>query len=545
MKKNYHHKINIHYIHNIKDDKSVMKINKLKYYVTNTYNICFKDYFCEWSGNYKGLPHVTEATMLRIFIPELLKCEKTLYLDIDIIVNMNLKDIYNIDCGEKGISLKSSINEKWKKLTGKTSGNCGVMMMDLETLRKNNFVEKCLKIHSETNEHDQYIINVYCDGNHGILEPHQNIFLNQDDYLVENHKDYILHYAGPLKPYFHNTGKYQYIWDQFIPNKYLTDKINFGVIIYNNDCHRYASSNIGDYIQSLAAINIYKKIIEMINNVNYEIEDFLETMMKNNIPNFNFVFIKRDNIEDSQSFFHLKNIITIMNGWWLQPCDEDSNIMFHIPKNIKPIFTSFHISNQKLLNQKNIKILKKNEPIGCRDISTFETLKSKNIECYFSGCLTTTIDFYKWKNLSNITYFVDTVPNLKEFEYISHCNKRFKNIKHDEGMFIALRMLKKYSESKNVITSRLNCYIPCLAMDVPVEFISPSGDKNISTWGSKNRFEGLKNLSKDSTELNKMSKNLNKTLIFNIMTNIFKHVQNIGKLNIGNKIIYYNEEKKI
>jgi hypothetical protein len=42
-----------------------------------------------------------------------------------------------------------------------------------------------------------------------------------------------------------------------------------------------------------------------------------------------------------------------------------------------------------------LKIFKKYEPIGCRDEKTVVKLKALGVKAYFSGCLTTTISFYK------------------------------------------------------------------------------------------------------------------------------------------------------
>ncbi len=58
--------------------------------------------------------------------------------------------------------------------------------------------------------------------------------------------------------------------------------INFGVLIYQNSNHQYASSNIGDYVQSLAALNIYKKIVEQRHGTTYSIEDFLKNLYQIN-----------------------------------------------------------------------------------------------------------------------------------------------------------------------------------------------------------------------------------------------------------------------
>lgn len=214
LRKNSHHMINIHYINNIKDKN---KIKTLEKYVLKFKNLSFKSYYKEWNYKYNGLKHVSVATMLRIFIPEIIKKSRVLYLDIDIIVNIDLMKLYKIDCGKTGIALKNSIHKVAEKyFTGnKKSGNCGIIMMDLNTLRKNNFTNKCLKIHSKNSDrHDQYVINMYSNGKHTVLKPEYNIYLNQDDHLVKINKDFILHYAGSKKPYYTNVGKYQYLWNK-------------------------------------------------------------------------------------------------------------------------------------------------------------------------------------------------------------------------------------------------------------------------------------------------------------------------------------------
>ena len=48
-----------------------------------------------------------------------------------------------------------------------------------------------------------------------------------------------------------------------------------------------------------------------------------------------------------------------------------------------------------------------------------------------------------------------------------------------------------YKKQKYI--SRLHCFLPCKAMGIPVELVSPNGSKNVHTcnWGPKNRFLGL------------------------------------------------------
>ena len=298
----------------------------------------------------------------------------------------------------------------------------------------------------------------------------------------------------------------------------MTIPINFGILIYNNTFSKFSSSNIGDYIQSLAAINIYRKIVQKINNTNYTIENFLKDIIKNQIKGFNFVFIKRDNLHEIDQYKNLNNIITIMNGWWLHPYNKNNDVSFKVPNNITPIFVSFHIANDKLFENTYINELKRFEPIGCRDLVTTEKLQNKGVKAYFSGCLTTTIDFYYWEKKTNNVYCVDTKKNNDSHIYVTQLNNKWKNINHVKGFYDALDLLKKYKVSHKVYTSRLHCFLPCLAIGVPVNLISPSGNKNIKSWGSKNRFDGLRELENDRSKF----LNIKNTLTNNVISIIEK-----------------------
>jgi len=161
-----------------------------------------------WDKKYEGLGHVTSTTMVRLLIPEVLNSVKgkVIYLDVDLVVNLNLMELINIDCGKKGIALKNSLYQDWdivwEDRKGRKQGNAGVMVMNLETLRRNKFTEKCLQIHKENPlRHDQYIINRYADGKHSVLEPRFNIFAKQDNKLIHKETEYIFHWVGGSKPY--------------------------------------------------------------------------------------------------------------------------------------------------------------------------------------------------------------------------------------------------------------------------------------------------------------------------------------------------------
>ena len=147
---------------------------------------------------------------------------------------------------------------------------------------------------------------------------------------------------------------------------------------YNNGISEYdynypGNSNIGDSIQSLAALQF--------------------------LPHVD-VIIDRDQLN-----FCNKKVKMIMNGWYKiwRKNDEFS-------KNINPLMVSIHINNKEELSKKTLDYLKKHEPIGCRDYETMNFLIKKDIDAYFSGCLTLTLgNTYKinHQNRDKKIYFVD------------------------------------------------------------------------------------------------------------------------------------------
>lgn len=220
-------------------------------------------------------------------------------------------------------------------------------------------------------------------------------------------------------------------------------KYLYGLLIYEYKEFTYYHPkyvNIGDYIQSLAS------------------EQFI--LNKNNI-----IYLDRDNIKYNESFVKI-----IFNCWY------KINDIISFPKNIIPLFISFHISNVNKIN--NIKkILKKYEPIGARDIDTMEVLQKNGIKSYFSSCLTLTLGkTYYSKIKKNIIYLVDykfkknilidleILKILKfyqpdEIKFMYHEKLSLKT-NHKKRFEIAKQYLNKYSQARLVITTRLHCALP-------------------------------------------------------------------------------------
>lgn len=265
-----------------------------------------------------------------------------------------------------------------------------------------------------------------------------------------------------------------------------------GLLTYDENVNFF---NVGDNIQSLAA--------------------------KQFLPNVD-AYLNREKLGE----YNGDPIKLIMNGWFTH------NIHNWVPSaDIDPIFVSFHMNNTAapyMLSEKGIAYLKKHEPIGCRDKFTAQTLQKKGIDAYFTGCLTLTLDSYKVEDserTDNI-YIVDPLYSYPRTEKLFYSNKQIiKNIlngkafqlgkkkKHvknfisqevldkaihinqeppsntysDEEKFaMAEKLLNDYARAKLVITSRIHCALPCLAMGTPVIFVN-----GFDSFVDSCRFDGI------------------------------------------------------
>lgn len=268
--------------------------------------------------------------------------------------------------------------------------------------------------------------------------------------------------------------------------------MKYGLLKYEENKRFF---NVGDNIQSLAAKQFLPKIDKFLN--------------REKLANYKGEKIK-----------------LIMNGWFTH------NIHNWIPSDdIEPLFVSFHLNNTAaphMLTKEGVEYLKKHEPIGCRDQFTADTLKKKGIKAYFTGCLTLTLDSYKVDDSERTddVYIVDPLYGYTTYKKVTYNFKRFiksilngtifnirKRDTHlkkiidsdllkkaifinqepaantyttEEKFEMAEELLKKYAKAKLVITSRIHCALPCLAMGTPVIFVN-----GFDSFVDSCRFEGI------------------------------------------------------
>ena len=264
--------------------------------------------------------------------------------------------------------------------------------------------------------------------------------------------------------------------------------------------------NIGDYIQTMAQLNIYRKIIEKFYNKKYSMEHFLPIVFDNTLDDFEFVALERDQISNHYELYKSVKIIMIMNGWFMHPINKKYD--FPPPSNIEPIFVSIHIKDDTLLSPDTLKYFKLHEPIGCRDTYTMNLLKSHNIDAYFTGCLSLTLDcFDGMKKKNNASYVVDVEYNAKKTGHISHLIKSPRLIHERELIIKACNLLKRYYHASSINTSSLLCYLVCKVFGTPVQLLC-SQKKNLKykNFANNPRFSGLVDFDDDLIMNSRMMK---------------------------------------
>lgn len=204
-------------------------------------------------------------------------------------------------------------------------------------------------------------------------------------------------------------------------------------------------------------------------------------------------FVDRDNITSSKSYH---TITTFFNAWW-----ASRHAKWPPPQNIDPILFSIHIGVPMQPQwRSNSRYLMERAPIGCRDYGTVHFFSKLSVPAYFSGCMTLMLQM-KSERTEEIF-----ITDVKE-EYFTMLPKIIKEegirLNHfmtgdgrwvGEGRFIeGYKMLERYARAKLVITQRIHCALPCVAMGTPVIFINsakmPGGGGNNTQ--SSDRTVGL------------------------------------------------------
>lgn len=175
----------------------------------------------------------------------------------------------------------------------------------------------------------------------------------------------------------------------------------------------------------------------------------------------------------------------ILNGWFLY----DPRRWPPHPR-VEPLFVSFHLrpsapsrlrrwapTPEKMILGRHRAYVESHAPIGARDVATAELFARYRVPSYYSGCLTLTLKPPPSREDTGVVAGDLAEPLLAELN--ARCRAAPLVVSHDEDRGTpehvrrekAERLLAIYAGAKCVVTSRLHCALPCLAMGTPVLFI--------------------------------------------------------------------------
>lgn len=210
--------------------------------------------------------------------------------------------------------------------------------------------------------------------------------------------------------------------------------------------------NIGDQIQSDAVKYIYGKM-------GISEEDIIHINI-NDINNYDGEYIV------------LPININLSANWIIN--------IFPLPPKVIPVFLGLSFFAAENLSAELVNYFKNFAPVGCRDEATLNLMRKNGIPAYLLGCITLLLPKRKHQPEKGKIFLVDVPEKLKDFipssileadnsvslSHIYNCYQETDNTKLSMLGYNYLETYKK--EAELVITSRVHCVAPCLALGIPV-----------------------------------------------------------------------------
>ena len=275
-----------------------------------------------------------------------------------------------------------------------------------------------------------------------------------------------------------------------------TDKITLGFLNYRNPTR--ASSNIGDHVQTIAALGQLRSF----NFTNLDADPAVKMILDRNPADEQLTVERRVKIMPIDRDFSVlqgggPSVWLPVCGWFAHPVYR-LNLGLPFASNINPIFMSFHINTFAVLTPETLEYLKAHEPIGCRDYLTVRTLREADISAFFNGCVTLTLgDLYENPRdgeRHGRLYGAYTDQDTPDgYEAVEHLDRAMWTKDFNENIEVADQLLQGYQYAEKVTTPLLHCLLPCRSMGTNVEFTNPQeGDP---------RFQGLVDATDEMREL--------------------------------------------
>ena len=177
-----------------------------------------------------------------------------------------------------------------------------------------------------------------------------------------------------------------------------------------------------------------------------------------------------------------EKVATILNGWFLQ-----YTLNWPPSPYIKPLPISMHFTYKDWfwdttdrayhLQGYGLDYLKSIEPIGCRDSHTVKLLTNKGVKNEYTGCMTLTLQKFEGIQKNDYICAVDVsdkvIEQIKkttdlEVNVVTHTvPEDYYKLSWEERMKNVEELLKLYQGARAVVSYRLHCALPCLALGTP------------------------------------------------------------------------------
>lgn len=149
---------------------------------------------------------ISNTAYLKLFLTEL-PYKKILYVDADTICQKPLDELWSMSCEYINLTESHSYGRKQAQALGHFQyGLTGMMVMNLDNLRRLDFTNKCIKVEetyptpSTGWQHDETVINVAMYGKLTFIPQKFNYCHNRTyDNPISEKEAYILHYVGKDK----------------------------------------------------------------------------------------------------------------------------------------------------------------------------------------------------------------------------------------------------------------------------------------------------------------------------------------------------------
>jgi hypothetical protein len=186
-------------------------------------------------------------------------------------------------------------------------------------------------------------------------------------------------------------------------------------------------------------------------------------------------------------------VLTVMNGWYM----ANPEAWPPHPK-ILPLLVSVHLTqhrpslkrfwirpaSKRMLTPAGVAWFKAHGPVGARDQATLRLFESHGIESYYSGCLTLTLPTRPEAEKHGRVVACDLPPTLVD-ELARRTHRPPLVVTHNDAttpgfaarLERAEALLDLYAGARAVVTSRLHCALPCLALGTPVLFVPTQRDR--------------------------------------------------------------------